>query len=89
MVLTVAAQGVRVPGQRGGDALAYVLSVGLTLPYAVHRRRPMLALGIVTASLLVVLVFHFAAFPGLSVFVLLFGIALHCARRRRRWSRSS
>jgi signal transduction histidine kinase len=68
-------------GQLGGDPLAYLLSLGLCLPYAVHRRHPMLALAVVSGSLLIFAVRHYAAFPGLSLWVLLFAIALHCSRR--------
>ena len=69
-------------GQRAGDWLAYLLSLGLCLPYLVHRRRPMLAMGLVAASLLLYSVRQYAAYPGLSVFVLVFAIALHSTRRQ-------
>ena len=80
MVLTVATKSPQ-PGQRGGDALAYLLCVGLAAPYAFHRRSPMPALAVEMVSLLAFAARHYAAFPGLNVWVLLFGIALHCGRR--------
>jgi signal transduction histidine kinase len=69
-------------GQRAGDWLAYLLSLGLCLPYLVHRRRPMLAMGLVAASLLLYSLRQYAAYPGLSLFVLVFAIALHSTRRK-------
>ena len=80
MVLSIAGKAPQ-SGQRGGEVLAYVLSLGLCLPFAVHRRHPMAALAIVSGSLLVFSFFHYAAFPGLSLWVLVFAIALHGSRR--------
>jgi signal transduction histidine kinase len=70
------------PGQHGGDAPAYLLAVALCVPYVFHRRYPMAVFSVVMASLVVFSLRHYAAFPGLSVFVLLFAIALHTDRRR-------
>jgi signal transduction histidine kinase len=83
LVLQVAATASKAPeqGQRAGDWLAYLLSLGLCLPYLVHRRRPMLAIGLVAASLLLYSLRQYAAYPGLSLFVLVFAIALHSRRR--------
>ncbi len=80
MVLSIAGKAPET-GQRGGDALAYLLSLGLCLPFAVHRRHPMLALAVVSGSLLLFAARQYAAFPGLSLWVLLFAIALHGSRR--------
>ena len=84
LLLQVAAVAGKAPetGQRAGDWLAYVLSVGLCVPYAVHRRRPMLAMAVVAASLVLYSVRQYAAYPGLSLFVLVFAIALHSTRRQ-------
>jgi signal transduction histidine kinase len=69
-------------GQRAGNAAAYLLSAGMALPFAVHRRYPMTALTVTLASLLAYSMLDEAAFPGLNLFVLLCGIALHSDRRR-------
>ena len=68
-------------GQRPVDAWAWVLGVLLTAPYAVHRRAPWVALGVTLAALVAFSLLHYAPYPGLSVFVLIFGIALHGTRR--------
>ena len=68
-------------GQRPVDAWAWVLGVLLTAPYAVHRRAPWVALGLTLAALVAFSLLHYAPYPGLSVFVLIFGIALHGTRR--------
>ncbi len=67
--------------QRPADVWAWVLALLLTAPYAVHRRYPWGALAVVLAALLAFSFLHYAAFPGVSVFVLLFGLALHGGRR--------
>jgi signal transduction histidine kinase len=67
--------------QRPADVWAWVLALLLTAPYAVHRRYPWGALAVVLAALLAFSLLHYAAFPGVSVFVLLFGLALHGGRR--------
>ncbi|WP_344949811.1 sensor histidine kinase [Terrabacter ginsenosidimutans] len=68
-------------GQRPMDIWAWVLALMLTLPYAVHRRFPWAALAVVLTALLAWSLLHYAAYPGVSVFVLLFGLALHGRRR--------
>ncbi len=67
--------------QRPADVWAWVLALLLTAPYAVHRRYPWGALAVVLAALLAFSLLHYAAFPGVSVFVLLFGLTLHGGRR--------
>jgi signal transduction histidine kinase len=81
MLITVASK-KPLPSQQPADAWTYVLSVTMALPFAVHRRFPMAALGVVLASLLVYATQDFAAYPGINAFVLLCGIALHSDRRR-------
>jgi signal transduction histidine kinase len=68
-------------GQRPVDAWAWVLGALLTAPYAVHRRVPWVALAVALAALVAFSLMHYAPYPGLSVFVLLFGITLHGRRR--------
>ena len=71
-----------VHGERPADLGAYLLSVGLTVPFSFHRRFPMAAIATNLSCLLAYGLLQFAAFPGLSLFVLLFGIALHTDRVR-------
>lgn len=71
-----------LPGQHANNASTYLLSVTMALPFAVHRRYPMLALTVVLGSLLAFAAQDFAAYPGVNAFVLLCGIALHSDRRR-------
>ena len=70
------------PGQRGADALAYALAVPISLPYAVHRRWPTASLICVLAAFGTYAIASYAVYPGVSVFVMLFGIAAHSDRRR-------
>ncbi|HEY0521313.1 MAG TPA: histidine kinase, partial [Ilumatobacteraceae bacterium] len=74
----------KVPGagQRGADALAYALAVPLTLPFAVHRRWPVATLAATVAAFLAFATIGYAAYPGVSLFAILFGIAAHTDRRR-------
>ncbi len=69
-------------GQRGADALAYILAIPLALPFAVHRRLPMTSLAVTVAAFTAFAVLDYAAYPGVSVFAILFGIAAHTDRRR-------
>ena len=68
-------------GQQPVDAGAWLLGVGLTAPYAVHRRFPWAALAVTLAALLGFSLLHYAPYPGVSVFALLFGLTLHGRRR--------
>jgi signal transduction histidine kinase len=68
-------------GQRPVDVGAWALGVLLTAPYAVHRRAPWLALAVTLGALLAFSLLHYAPYPGLSAFALLFGLALHGRRR--------
>ena len=81
MLLDVATKAVQ-PGQHPNNALTYLLTVSMAVPFAVHRRYPVAALAVVLASVFVYASEAFAAFPGVNAFVLLFGIALHSERRR-------
>lgn len=68
-------------GQRPVDAWTWALGVLLTAPYAVHRRVPWVALAVTLGALLTFSLLNYAPYPGLSVFVLLFGITVHGRRR--------
>jgi signal transduction histidine kinase len=81
MVASIAGKAPDV-GQRGADALAYVLAVPLTLPFAVHRRWPTASLICVLAAFGTYAIASYAVYPGISLFAMLFGIAAHSDRRR-------
>ena len=68
-------------GQHPVDVWAWLLAVLLTAPYALHRRAPWATLAITLGALLAFSFLHYPPYPGLGVFVLLFGITLHGTRR--------
>jgi signal transduction histidine kinase len=70
------------PGTSATNVLAYVLAIGITVPFAWHRDRPMTALAVSTVALLVYAAGQFVAFPGYGAFALVYGIARHSDRRR-------
>src|SRR6478736_1587983 len=72
---------VAVDGQRAADIGGYLLALGISLPFAIHRRYPLTAVGVTLVSLLCYAALNYAAYPGLGVFVLVFGVALHSPRR--------
>ena len=67
--------------QRPIDLGAWVLAAGLCLPFAVHRRLPWAALATTLAALLAFALLHYAPYPGISIFALVFALALHGSRR--------
>jgi signal transduction histidine kinase len=69
------------PGQRPIDLGAWLLAAGLTLPYAIHRRAPWIALTLTLSSLVAFSLLHYAPYPGISMFALLFAITLHGTRK--------
>ena len=72
---------VPMAGQRPVDVWAWLLAVLLSAPYAVHRRVPWVALAATLGALVAYSLLHYAPYPGLPVFALLFGITLHGTRR--------
>ena len=70
------------PGQRPASGVAWLIAIGLTAPYAVHRQHPMVATVTALAALLTWSVLHVAPYPGVCLFVLVFGVALHGTRRQ-------
>ena len=72
----------RTTGQHPNDVGAYLLAVGMSAPYAIHRRAPFMSTVIVLGCVLTYAAIGFAAFPGVSAFVLLYGVALHHERSR-------
>ncbi|WP_460628213.1 sensor histidine kinase [Intrasporangium mesophilum] len=81
-LLVLSFPGRVMPGQRPADGAAWLLAIGLSAPYAVHRRYPSAALAVALAALVAWSAAHFAPYPALGVFAVLFGITLHGGRRR-------
>ncbi|HKX68303.1 MAG TPA: histidine kinase [Intrasporangium sp.] len=81
VVLVLSFPGPSTSGLRPADAGAWALAVGLSMPYAAHRRLPWVALVVALGSLVTWALLHYAPYPALGVFVLLFGITLHGTRR--------
>src|SRR3954451_8421449 len=69
-------------GQRDGDALAFLLAIPLTLPFAVHRRWPMVCLAVILGAFAGFAIANYAVYPGISVFAIVYGVAAHTDRRR-------
>jgi len=68
-------------GQRPTTTLTWVLAVLLVGPILTHRRFPLASLAVCLAALLAYAAGRYVAYPGVPVFVLTFGIALHSRRR--------
>ncbi|HEX5968539.1 MAG TPA: hypothetical protein VFY88_08685, partial [Intrasporangium sp.] len=81
VVLVLSFPGPSTTGLRPADAGAWALAVGLSMPYAAHRRLPWVALVVALGSLVTWALLHYAPYPALGVLVLLFGITLHGTRR--------
>jgi hypothetical protein len=77
------------PGAEPANAWAYLLGATFTLPYAVHRRRPFVALAVCCGGVILYSLGHFAGYPGYAIFVLVFGIALHGHRESALFSSRS
>jgi signal transduction histidine kinase len=81
MLLSLVTAPIKV-GQHPNNVAAYLLAVGTIVPYLFHRRAPFVALAVCLSCLLTYAAIGYAAFPGTSAFVLLFGISLHRERSR-------
>lgn len=81
MLLSIATKAA-LPGQQPNNAITYLTAVTMSLPYTFHRRFPLSAVAVILTSVLIFSAGDFAAFPGLSAFVVVFGVALHSDRRR-------
>ena len=55
-------------------------------PIAIHRRAPWAALALTLGSLVAFSLLHYAPYPGISVFALLFAITLHSTRKATRYA---
>ncbi len=69
-------------GQRPSDVWAYLLVVALCVPFAFHRRYPVVAIAVTAGALILYAVGRYSAYPGLPMFVLVAGISLHSTRWR-------
>jgi signal transduction histidine kinase len=80
----VAELAVRVPqpGQHAAGPAAYGLAAALVAPIVVHRRYPLPAALVSGVALVLYGAGNYPPYPGLPVFVLVFGISLHTDRRR-------
>lgn len=67
---------------RPADGWAGLLALGLSVPYAAHRRLPWVALAVALAALVTWGALHYAPYPALGIFALLFGLTLHGRRRQ-------
>ncbi|GAA0801590.1 sensor histidine kinase [Spirilliplanes yamanashiensis] len=69
------------PGERPATLPAYLLAAAVTLPVALHRAYPAPVVLAVAAAVVAYGVGAWAAFPGWSVFALVFLVGLHAGRR--------
>jgi signal transduction histidine kinase len=79
MIVSIASKPASA-GQHAANTLAYLLAVGLTVPYVAHRSHPVPALTLLLGTLLIYAAIGYAAFPGVGAFALLFAISLHSGR---------
>jgi signal transduction histidine kinase len=70
------------PGQHAAGLAAYALAAALVAPIAVHRRYPLAAAALSGAVLVLYGAGNYPPYPGLPIFVLVFGIGLHTERKR-------
>jgi signal transduction histidine kinase len=82
LLLTQLLTHVLQPGQRPSSPLTYLLALAMVLPFLLHRDAPLLASGLVLSALVGYSLAHYGPYPGISVFVLVFAVALHTDRRR-------
>lgn len=73
------------PGQRPVDVVTVILVALMICSYLLHRRTPLTAAAVSLSLLLIGALLHIKPYPGVNVFVLLFGISVHCQDRRRRF----
>jgi signal transduction histidine kinase len=80
LITLLATQRVKA-GLHPTTPLAYVLAVLLCAPFATHRKFPRSSLAISLAALVLYAAGRYTAYPGVPVFALTYGIALHSSRR--------
>jgi signal transduction histidine kinase len=71
-----------MPGQHAATPVAYLLVVLIAAPYVTHRKWPLPSLAVCLAALLLYAPGRYAAYPGLALFAMVFGITLHGTRRQ-------
>ncbi len=69
-------------GQSATTPAAYLLAGVITVPFAVHRRFPIVAMAVSNLALIGYSLARYSAFPGYATFALVFAVALHADRRR-------
>jgi signal transduction histidine kinase len=70
------------PSQHPAGLAAYILAAALVAPFALHRRYPLTAVLASSAVLVLYAAGRYAPYPGLPIFVLVFGVSLHTDRKR-------
>ena len=70
------------PGQRPTEPWTFVLTVAICVPYVVHRRFPLVAVGVTAAAVVLYAAAQYGPYPLISTFVLLWGVARHAGRRQ-------
>jgi signal transduction histidine kinase len=84
LALQIAGEGPPASGQRPTDPLGVALILVMIGSYLLHRKHPLTAATVALTALLIHSLAREQLYPGINVFVLLFGISLHCNDRRRR-----
>ncbi len=69
-------------GQSVSTVTAYLLAGAISVPFAVHRRFPVVATVLSDLALIAYALDRFTAFPGYATFALVFGVGLHVGRVR-------
>ena len=81
MAVQLTGTGHRLAGQAPTTPLALLLAVVIVAPILTHRRFALASLAVCLAAVVVYAAGRYVAYPGLAVFVLTFGIALHSRER--------
>ena len=66
VLLVLSFPGPPTTGLRPADAGAWALAVGLSMPYAAHRRLPWVSLVVALGSLVTWALLHYAPYPALG-----------------------
>jgi signal transduction histidine kinase len=81
MVGQLALQEKLLPGQQAATPIAYVLVVLIAAPLVTHRKWPLPSLAVCLGALLLYAPGRYAAYPGIVLFAMVYGITLHATRR--------
>ncbi len=69
-------------GQSTTTPAAYLCAGVIAIPFAFHRRFPIVAMVVSNLALIAYSLARYSAFPGYATFALVFAVALHSDRRR-------